>query len=208
MKKRIAIIACCRSGHNFVRNQIESWTNETVLNYEDLRPINYTGNTVNIIVIRDLLNWWASYLKWITKDGIDSYLCTEKKLNNAFSIWNDIIKESVGITNYIPDKTIVNYDLFRVSQTFRQTVCKMIGGSYNESRLNEVLPAGNGSSFDYQNIPGAELKSNLRYRQIMNSDLKDLYLRILRMNSESIDLYTEYFTLTNEQQNLINKCKK
>lgn len=202
--KRIAIIAQCRSGHSFVRNQIESWTNGTIINHEDLRPINYTGNTANIIVVRDLLNWWASYLKWITKDGIDSYLCTEKKLNNAFSIWLDIAKETCGITNYIPNKIIINYDIFKESQFYREYICIKVGGSYNELRLDTVVSSGLGSSFDYQDIPGTELKSDLRYKQIMDSDLKDLYVKMLRMNKQSIDLYTKYFVLSYSQQILID----
>ena len=204
MEKKKAIIACCRSGHNFVRNQIESWTGETVINYEDLRPINYTGNTVNIIVVRDLLNWWASYLKWITKDGLDHHVCSEKQLNNAFSIWDDITKEAFGITNYIPDKVIVNYDDFKKSQSYRISICSMILGSYNESRLDEVVSAGGGSSFDYHKLLGTKLETDLRYNQIMKSDLKNLYLIMLMRNKQSIDIYTECFELTRNQQCLIN----
>ena len=81
--KNIVVLGCCRSGHNFVMNQIKSWdvNNEMlVYNFEDVRPIDYEVSkkamvsngklfnpkleTINIIVVRDLLNWWASYLKW------------------------------------------------------------------------------------------------------------------------------------------------
>ena len=107
--KNIVILGNCRSGHNFVIEQIKSWNpNDLIYNFEDVRPINYETSklsmvnerqifnpeleTINIIVVRDLLNWWASYLKWIVKDGTDKSFAQPYRLQNAFDIWLDIAK--------------------------------------------------------------------------------------------------------------------
>jgi len=76
----IVIIGCCRSGHNFIRKQVDSWGFDT-FNYEDVVPEQYPQipskgkyphNPKNIIVVRDLLNWWASYITWCKYDNYDT----------------------------------------------------------------------------------------------------------------------------------------
>ena len=112
--KNIVTISNCRSGHNFVMNQISSWLPDAnVVNFEDVLPEKYISQSdhwlkcglinpeypvIYVIVIRDLLNWWASYLKWITKDGPQ----TEEKLMLAFRIWKEQAQdgfEKYGIFN-------------------------------------------------------------------------------------------------------------
>lgn len=76
------ILAPSRSGHTFVTNMIQSWiSNSCLINLENFDPINFTvyledldmevyERSTKIICLRDLLNWLASYTKfmWIIKD--------------------------------------------------------------------------------------------------------------------------------------------
>lgn len=215
--KNIAILGCCRSGHNFVMEQIKSWNIKALIyNFEDVKPEYYAKHsktmvwdgkifnakyeTINIIVVRDLLNWWASYLKWITKDGIDSYLCTEEKLQNAFDIWLDIAKEGLNETNYIKNKHLTVFNSFTKSLEVRELICEMLGGVYNENLIDLVVGAGGGSSFDGQKITGSKMKTNTRYKQILNTKLNDLYLKMLRKNTESINFYKKHLLKTKDQE--------
>ena len=108
--KNIMLMACCRSGHNFVIEQLKSWDVDKQLliyNCEDMLPANYgigkyaivaSGllldtelQTYRIIVVRDLLNWWASYLKWAQETP---FMLTPKKIRYAFTIWSAQVLEA------------------------------------------------------------------------------------------------------------------
>lgn len=216
--KNIIIVACCRSGHNFVINQINSWSLDHAIihNFEDLKPedhkakFNYwweAGVIDNyydidtIIVVRDLLNWWASYLKWSTLRPASLII-----VQNAFDIWIAQVKEAFGETQFIDHYHIVNYDIFKFNQETRKGLCNILGGEYSEDRIDQVPAAGDGSSFDFS-IPGSKMKTHLRYQQMINSPLEDLYFEMLQKNLEAIELYKTYFSLTREQKQLLKLCK-
>ena len=66
----LMMIAMTRSGHNF--NNILSWKQYKYINAESIKPKEYlyfidkhkvVGETKNVILLRDLLNWLSSYLK-------------------------------------------------------------------------------------------------------------------------------------------------
>ena len=207
--KNIVIIACCRSGHNFVRQMIESWFGRfKIINMEDLQPKDYKSRqpdfpadwsleTVNLIVVRDLLNWWASYLKWIPKP------LTDEKRDLAFKIWTAQAKEAYT-GHYLGRNILVSYETFCTSRPFRKLICHALWGDYNESMLDVVAPQGNGSSFDGFSRPGSKMKTHLRYREIMHTSLREAYNRGLRENPEAIETYKQFLPLTTDQENMID----
>ena len=218
--KNIIVIACCRSGHNFVMEQIRSWDMGHALlhNFEDVRPENYQGRfdywrqagvidnyfDVNIvIVVRDLLNWWASYLKWAERTDTRN----EEKYKHAFMIWKEQVREAFDITRHIPGIVDITYDSFKNDPAIRIGLCNVLCGNYSEKLIDKVPEAGRGSSFD-KDIPGSKMKTDLRYQQIMNTPLKDQYLDMLSQHPEAIQLYKTHFNLTAEQKELCNQIKK
>ncbi len=212
--KNIIVIACCRSGHNFVMDQIQSWGEFNTINFEDMLPQKYinqhemycrsylidpTRDTNRIVVVRDLLNWWASYLTWITKTACSD----ERKLNYAFRIWTEQVQEAFDITHNIPGAIDVNYDMFKTDPDIRKGLCFVLGGDYSEKRIDKIPEAGNGSSFD-KDIPGSQMQTGLRYQQICNTPLRVQYLDMLSQHPEAMQLYKTHFKLTAEQKEL---CK-
>jgi len=71
--KTIIIVANSRSGHNFIKNIVSSWFPvQNYMNFENYfpssakvafnrLPITEQNNSVNLLVLRDLLNWYASF---------------------------------------------------------------------------------------------------------------------------------------------------
>jgi len=222
--KNIVIIACCRSGHNFVRQMIQSWSPELlIINFEDVQPqdyaqaqksiimgtcqidsdfsshkINWANKTFNIIVFRDLLNWWASYLKWIPKP------LSDYKRDLAFKIWTSQLEEAYT-GKYLNYSLLVGYEIFHSSRSFRLMVCDTLKGEYNEDMLDIVTPQGKGSSFDGLIKKGFEMATDFRYKQIMESDLRGEYIRGLRENPDAIEAYKRFLPLTVDQENVCNR---
>ena len=214
------LMACCRSGHNFVHEQLKSWDiNKRLLIYncEDMLPVNYEKEkfaivsngflldtqreTIKLIVVRDLLNWWASYLKWIHKNPVHA---TPKKLDNAFNIWTAQILEANTEQSMGPS-LYCEYDDFRTSQSSRIALRNKIGGLlYSEKMLNYVPSSGGGSSFDGTGVKGSQMDTGTRYKQIINSELSWDYVTGLQRNPRAVDVYQRFFTLTDEQQEIIS----
>ena len=219
--KNILLFATVRSGHNFIRQQIESWDvrNEFIIgNFEDVQHpdfgkmknqivghaktgpgklFDYSLETIKIIVVRDLLNWWASYVKWISKDGLPS----QEKVDLAFKIWTSLTVE-VENPHFIP----VYYDTFKVFKEYRQDICHQIEGTYNEDRLDAVSPQGEGSSFDKMVLDGhaGSMQTDLRYLQLPN-DLYPFYMKGLRDHPGAVEAYTKYLPQTPDQEVLLSR---
>ena len=213
-------MACCRSGHNFIHEQLKSWDVDKQLliyNCEDMLPANYEKEkyaivasgqridtqleTIKIIVVRDLLNWWASYLKWGQKTP---FMLASEKLRYAFTIWNaQVLEAFLGRFMHFP--TPCEYDVFKTSRYYRNALCQSIGGLfYNEKQLDFVPSSGGGSSFSGTSIKGSELETAYRYKQILDTPLRDAYVRGLRDNALSLGVYKRFFTLTDEQKEFIS----
>lgn len=214
------LMACCRSGHNFIHEQLKSWdTNKQLLIYncEDMLPANYEEEkyaivamgqlldtqfeTIKIIVVRDLLNWWASYLKWGQRVP---FILAPDKIRNAFTIWNAQVLEAF-LPRFMYFPIPCEYDVFKTSHYYRSALCGRIDGlSYNEKMLNFVPSSGGGSSFDGTSMKGSELKTDYRYKQILDTPLRDAYVRGLQDNMLSVGVYERFFSLTNDQKKFVS----
>jgi hypothetical protein len=215
--KNILVIAASRSGHNFVMNMIRSWFPAGMIpklvNYENMLCEDYQRTVhqwclagqfddavdtfVPVLVVRDLLNWWASYLQTFTPTA-------DRNIENMFNAWCSHVREANGETSHIHGLysiSVVDYDRFAKSKGVRQVLCDVVGGMYNENRIDEVPTAGGGSAFDQNRLPGRLMKTNKRF---MNMLYNELYVSKLRQYPEAVRLYREYFTLTKKQEEFIN----
>ena len=212
--KNFVFIACSRSGHNFVMNQVLSWFPQEVspikrYNYENVKCED-TRRTLMawieagqiddmypiklILIVRDLLNWWASYLYWNPDVADQNY-------QNMFDCWVSHCEEAGRVTTYLPEVISVRYDDFFQKQYMRKLVCTHAGGIYSEERLDEVLDLGGGSSFSGTKVPGQKLDVLTRFR-VMKDNEK--WREMLRMNPEAVELYEQEFQLTKEQKQIID----
>lgn len=214
----IILFSTVRSGHNFIRQQIESWGDYNVCNAEDLLPENFelhkphlvangklvdwNQDTAIVVVIRDLLNWWASYVMWVHK----SWKPNRDQVDRAFKIWIAMVEEASMVTDYVGFNFPVNYDIFKKNRLLRKVLCDCIGGEYNEDTLDQVTPQGNGSSFD-SGYSAKRMDTHLRYQHIMKTQYADFYTRTLREHPEAIEVYKKHmggYMNINQKQFLID----
>jgi len=109
---------------------------------------------IAVLQLRDFLNYAASLIKHIINNA------TKERAAGLFDTWYDIALEAFGDTNYIGEKYRLYYDHFVRSYAYRQGICMILEGEYNEEKIDFVPHNGPGSSFDkysYQG-KGSEMK--------------------------------------------------
>jgi len=216
------LISNSRSGHNFIKNNIESWFDKTRMywnleqfspkafnNHETLEglPAKLYDSSLKVVCTRDLLNWFTScsFMGDKFKDSWKGPWTIKEGLEWRTRNWIEIAKETLGITNYIKDSIGVYYDDFVSSEKYRKNICDKLGGEYNEKMLNIIPQEGNHSTFDgaeFQNR-AQEMKVLERYKVWENKEDKKL-LRILK-NSEALDFYLKHFDVDNDKMKFIEK---
>jgi len=192
------IIGTSRSGHNFIKDNIESWTGNRPGDNENPRSgVNSNDN----ICIRDYLDTVASLAK-IRISHIDIS-----------------IKSWIYLASFFESESIIIYEEFKNSEEYRRKVCKRLNGNYNEDRIKESPKGGaissfyknevgeNGSHDDfYKKVKGRyhELKTTERWKQIQeNPNDKEYYILKLRQFPKAIELYIKNYTLSEEKYNFL-----
>ena len=184
--KTIYHIAPKRSGHVFVANMIKSWCpDDTLVDLENLSPAHFrptSGEFVIVLQIRDLLNWYASYMQDKKFGGV-------KILRATF----DLVQEFYQ-PQYLKKYKVVRvfYDDFFSGADYRKRVCAELDGVYNEKMLNTVMDNGKGSSFSGIEMDGKaqDMPVLTRYKMISPSKYKALYRRYPGL----IKLYLQHTT--------------
>jgi hypothetical protein len=184
---------------NFINweNMDPVWYPRTVKNYEIAGQLDPNQSNIPVIVVRDLLNWWASYLKFVGSTAA-------RNKQNVFNGWIGQVREAFGETRYIPGNIPIIYDQFFTVEDERRRICMRVGGGYNEDYIDYVPSPGNGSSFDGQTLPGREMQTLTRYKQM--EGIPEFH-QMLRQNPEAVYLYQKYFLLTEDQKNLIKALR-
>jgi len=225
------VLATSRSGHHFTKENILSWTadNENkkrlYINLENILPKNFREitskidfnqypNSIYIIQIRDLLNWYATWVKHILKhylitgirDDVPHYSI---RLSKDIDVWCALTKEYYHETNYLLDGFIrLSYDDFFKSQDYRKKICAQIpDGVYNETKLNYVPSQADGSTWDKRTYQGMGQKMDVlgRYKSLP-PQFKGA-LKVLKEHPEAIQLYLKHFNVTDEQKKFIDNIK-
>jgi len=232
------LIASSRSGHNYIKNNILSWLGlswndtRTELDVNGVMYDNWENGSPNciegklnrldinlskdkllcVLLIRDYLNWLASYAIMVHETFLDHPEWNESdhpEENEVIKViignWEDIVKEYYGVTNYIPNVVKVNYDQFFVDVDYRKNICKQIGAEFNDDRLNIITTQGGGSSFDrldYQSKAQSMNPFN-RYEEILETEYRDHYLNLLKSNPSALDLYEKYFDIDDKKKKFI-----
>lgn len=186
MKYKISLLATSRSGHNFIKEVIESWLPgiefvmlENVLS-EHIHQYPTKG-TKKLIIIRDFENFLASSLKALGINNGTWDVNIDRKIKAYRSILGEI-KEPTNFKN----ARVVDYTAFMKNEAYRRELCEELGGTYTEEKLNYVPNEGNGSSFDGFELQGRgqEMRTWERKIEILQTEWADIYLTLLKENKD------------------------
>lgn len=209
--KTAIIHSMSRGGHNWLMNVFKSWLGSewSFHKMEATMPDRFVElvtknldlpeypNWPVYTVVRDYLNWAASYINLI---GLPKgNIADPKQVMRKADIWYAIAQEAFEDTDYIPNKTIIIYDKMVNSQIYRRYICKMIGGTYNEGILNFVPAAG--SSFDGTNYTGrgTEMKVLERWKWFLTEEGKP-FQEYLKLRPEIMEYYLDHLDNFNNYQ--------
>ena len=206
----ISILGSSRSGHNFLKDNLELWTGLKITDVEN--PESTKQGDIIIICMRDYLNNVASLSK-IRVSHIDK----------SIKSWIFLVKESFGLSNLIANKYTVFYEKFKNSELYRREICNIVKGVYNEDKLKVFPKKGMISSFYkdeikenetstdfYKKFAGKadQLETNIRWKQILeNKKDKGYYISKLKEFPEAIELYIKYYTPNEEQLQFLKENK-
>lgn len=201
------LMSSSRSGHNFVIQNILSWfdTPKIWINSENMIMVDTPKETVKIILVRDLLNWYSSWLHFKSKHGT---IWTPHMIVKG---WYSIAREFVGETNYIKGNVVkVYYDDFFESPEYRKEICRQVDGKYNEEKLNEVTPQGNYSSFDKNHFlnNAQQMEVLTRYKTVVERKRFEKQFDVFYKQSEIIEFYIKYFEPDQIKLEFIDKNMK
>jgi len=213
-KKYLAMLSMTRSGHNFIKENILSWFDRndvSFLNLESYHPatclktiearMNPNQQLLNTVVVRDLLNWLSSYMKMKLRKPNNNMA----QIDEYIKLWDLITKEAYGETNHLGDKTIIVYEDFKLHKDYRKSICKNLGGKYNEKMLNHVPHNGKFSSFDGQNLQGKgnKMLTEMRYKHFIGTPYQKMYLDYLRKHSYAVETYLKHMDVDKNKKELI-----
>jgi len=213
--KTFPIISPSRSGHNWIMAMVQSWVWPNVVErYENVYPERFTyhfGQRDHVIgsmmppvlVVRDYLNWCASYLKYrcnVPAGGPNRF----KSINGATLFWLAITREALRHTCHIDPVVVVYYDEFVLNETYRRDICGQLGGSYDESMIDRVPCAGGYSSFDGRKHErsGSEMDVTNRFKWFFTAE-GNYYMKFVRDNMEALEFYAANFMLDDQRRELV-----
>lgn len=92
---------------------------------------------INCILLRDLFNHMASYVK------LEDFQCFEFMEFTAFIyLWKQYAKAFLS-----GDYVAISYNHWFCIQQYRMSLCEMLNGTYSELSLDSISSSGDGSSF-------------------------------------------------------------
>ena len=150
-------------------------------------PKNKSEEIFNVIVLRDPYNQFASRLQWeIVRPHLKGTQLTKKGTKQ----WISHAKEYLGITSYLDNKILINYNEWFTEIEYRKNISKQLGLSF-KNNISAVPKFGGGSSFDLKrfNGKGSEMKVLERWKYYRNDRR---YLKLLK-NKELTDLSNQIF---------------
>jgi len=147
-----------------------------------------SGETYNVIVLRDPFNHIASRLKslrkgcnWAWVDGE-----TEESSTHYIDLWKKQAKEFLGDTSYTPGiKICIDFNKWMCDKEYRKNTIENIGIDFTDEGKEEVVKAGGGSAFSGRKFDGKASKMDVNSRWELFSD-DPYYLSIF--DKESLKL--------------------
>ena len=189
------MLSTTRSGHNFIKEVIESWGDYDITVMENAAPENIyqyklDAHSIRTIVIREFRNNLASAIKGKSV-SLQAHITLRESIEYKVNAYRAILKEAEDKEYYDAD-VVIFYDDFCDSEEYRRAICKKLNGIYTEDRLGFVSSEGNGSSWEKMSLQGKgqEMKTRNRHEQILEDpEWADVYLEILEKYKDLVDEY-------------------
>ena len=199
------MLSTTRSGHNFIKEVIESWGDYDITVMENCLPekvyqYKLDMRSPRVIVIREFRNFVASSIKSYA-DAHGPTSAWRESIDYKVNAYRAILEEAKTKEYYDAD-IVIFYDEFCESQKYRQWVCRQLGGTYTEERLGFVSNEGDGSSFDKLSMQGEgdKMKTRDRYKQILETRWAYMYLEVLGANEDLVEGYEALRLLNHDEE--------
>lgn len=201
--ERIWLLSSARSGHNFIYDCFWRWTRSDpdiqITGFRWIPPIEVVVKQQPIMVIlnmRPLVNTFASLFRWLYDSGMpnpDMLVIWDREMSK----WNTMAKEAAGVTDYVENTQLCNFERFITDRPYREQLCTLVGGVYDQSFMQQLHPKSNGSAFDGHTYEGNAfaMPLNTRYSQIPDP-LKPQFHNLLARNKEAVQTYIDVFNIT------------
>ena len=105
-------------------------------------------------------------------------------IDRKLDVYFDQLTDIFGADIVYNADLIVSYPLFCKDEEYRRGICTLLGGKYNEDKLNHISSEGKGSSFDGLDYQGkaSEMSTDRRSDMILASEHSEIYLKLLGEN--------------------------
>ena len=207
---KLSMLSTTRSGHNFIKEVIESWGDYNITVMERTMPdqihqYNLNPRDLRVIVIRDFKNCLASsVMSYLSKPYPSNQLWRDNFKVTFGAYWAQV-KEAVE-SEYYDAHVIIYYDRFCEDQAYRRGICARLGGTYTEDRMGFVSSEGDGSSWDKLTLQGEgqKMRTRDRHEQILETEHADVYLQVLEEYKELMVKYESFFKKLKHEDNREN----
>lgn len=146
----------------------------------------------NVVIVRDVYNMLASYMKKATK------CMTMEKGQNILRLWKTHALEYLGSTSHLSSQERVGvcFNKWQLDKRYRQGIAKQLGIEFTDANYQNVPPEGRGSSFDRRSFDGkaSQMEIHTRWKQFLEtSDTKRVnrYRELLMSSPRALELSNE-----------------
>jgi hypothetical protein len=112
------------------------------------RWVGRSGRVLNVLVLRDPFNLFASRLRWLRGRKGTGLL---KDPQQWVALWKAYAREAAGVTDHVPDRVCVSYNAWCLSESYRRGLAERLGLPFTDAGRQEVArwgPTVWGDSFD------------------------------------------------------------
>lgn len=110
-------------------------------------PKHSSKEKINILILRDPYNFFASRLKAGEKRTFPAWANPFFMGYKSVKQWIKYAKEFLGLTSYLEDKIILNYNKWVCDIEYRRNISKLLGLEFKD-KITKIYQFGGGSSFD------------------------------------------------------------
>lgn len=145
---------------------------------------------INVVLIRDVFNFLASYMKR------SKTIIAMEKGERILKFWKEHAREYLGETNYLGQefqKVPICYNKWQQDVEYRQELCVQLGVYFTDRNYRKVSEVGRGSSFDGIKFDGRadEMDVHGRWRHLAthpNEIRRQRYIDLLHVDPDIIEL--------------------
>ncbi len=190
----ISVYAMSRSGHNSIiewmrDNMLDPLTIIHNIEEADITGGVYADATIQVIILRDPYNWFAS---WVVSGRKWKGQRLESESPSFIARWKAQAREILGETHHLNGTLIpILYNKWVFSLHYRMKCAVKMGMGQEDIGALRVVPTGGGSTWDSKDFDGRanEMKVFDRWQSVEEDDLYRKYMLDPEIEDLSIRLF-------------------